>query len=101
VFPSEVVGGTWLAPLPTESVGLCHADIRADRFLPFANALRTLMSHWPSAPAFLEQPLLDSLPDTVLRQRVRDVLRYYVESFFVHTGRPPVVPRRVAGSARA
>ncbi|KAF9234577.1 hypothetical protein BU15DRAFT_65573 [Melanogaster broomeanus] len=101
VFPSEVVGGTWDAPLPTESVGLCHSDIRADHFLPFINAFRTLMSHWPSAPALMGQPLLEPLADTTLNNKVGEALRFYVESFFVNTGRPPVVPRRMPGTARA
>ncbi|KAF9233288.1 hypothetical protein BU15DRAFT_80267 [Melanogaster broomeanus] len=101
VFPSEVVGGTWDAPLPTESVGLCHSDIWADQFLLFVNAFRTLMSHWPSVPASMGQPLLEPLADTTLKNEVGEALKFYVESFFVNTGRPPVVPHRMPGTARA
>lgn len=97
IFPSPIVGGTWDAPVPAENTGLLHDNFRHPSFLSAINAFRALMAAWPGAASerYLQERLEQSMSDGNLRVRVLKVFRFYISTFFIYTGRPPVVPRCV------
>lgn len=97
IFPSPTVGGTWDAPVPTENAGLLHNNFRHPSFLSAINAFRAYIAAWPGAESekFLHERLEESMSEGNLRVRVVKIFRFYISTFFIHTGRPPVIPRCV------
>ncbi|KIJ59574.1 hypothetical protein HYDPIDRAFT_33102 [Hydnomerulius pinastri MD-312] len=98
IFPSEVVGGTWDAPLPTSHVGLFIGRFSDPAVIGYANAFQRLMSVWPDAPVWFSEPLVVSMPERDINRKAFGMMLFYVETFFFSTGRPPVVPRQYPGS---
>ncbi|KIJ65265.1 hypothetical protein HYDPIDRAFT_27983 [Hydnomerulius pinastri MD-312] len=102
VFSSAVIGDTWDAPLPMSNAGVFHrSDMRGGDFLWYLNAFAQFLSAWPGAPAYFAHPLTSAMTDTILTNSCAKLMIFYIKTFFVHSGRPPVVPHRLPGSARA
>ncbi|KAJ3482755.1 hypothetical protein NLI96_g6758 [Meripilus lineatus] len=68
-------------------------DIRVR--LPSIEAFRQILIRWPSCPPSLVQlsPLTDSRhPDRAISIAERLLIKFYLRSFYLHTGRPALVP---------
>ncbi|KIJ21102.1 hypothetical protein PAXINDRAFT_6882 [Paxillus involutus ATCC 200175] len=98
IFSSEVIGGTWDMLLPQQHQGLFWGALSNPRALDFADVFWLLLSAWPSAHWGIEEPLLVTIPQNELQQKVNMLMEFYVQTFFFSTGRPPVVPCGYPGS---
>ncbi|KIJ58686.1 hypothetical protein HYDPIDRAFT_33928, partial [Hydnomerulius pinastri MD-312] len=102
VFPSEIIGDMWDAPLPTSNAGVFQGgNLRDMDYIRYLNAFTRLVSAWPGAQPHYKIPLTASFGDSTLWNASAELILFYIKTFFTYTGRAPVVPRRVPGSARS
>ncbi|RPD58900.1 hypothetical protein L226DRAFT_572475 [Lentinus tigrinus ALCF2SS1-7] len=91
VFPSQALWSVISLP-PPDSVGL-FARV-PHRRIAALNALREVLIGWPGCPDALLQETPLTGTDTADRIEVVEsrIARFYVNSFFHHAGRAPIVP---------
>ncbi|RPD67425.1 hypothetical protein L227DRAFT_491662 [Lentinus tigrinus ALCF2SS1-6] len=92
VFPSQALWSVISLP-PPDSVGL-FARV-PHRRITALNALREVLIGWPGCPDALlqETPLSGTDAPDRIEAFEASVARFYVNSFFHHAGRAPIVPR--------
>ncbi|KIJ65738.1 hypothetical protein HYDPIDRAFT_26976 [Hydnomerulius pinastri MD-312] len=95
IFPSEVVGGTWDGELTGQPLELFLGTINNVKAVAHTEAYRNLMSTWPCVKNALLTPLTPATPVSKLHEVAQALQVFYVESFFLAMGHPPVVPRKV------
>ncbi|KAG1874422.1 hypothetical protein F4604DRAFT_1925300 [Suillus subluteus] len=93
IFPEEGGFVMWSSSLPDDDSGLWGRRI-IDAF-PYVDNFRKLLSCWEDSPPRLNAPLDASAFDaTTYFQVMQQACDFYVQCFFDHFGRPPVVPHR-------
>ena len=80
--------------LPTSNAGLAAQDIRERA--PSLDGLRRLVMRWPHVPQTIrDYPMLtETTPIDDLERAEREMSCYYCQTFFEHSGRAPILPRR-------
>lgn len=92
MFPDRSV--YCVASLPKEgSEGLAAA--LPQRRAPYLEAFRKVLSRWPRCPRTIygTMPITIDLAADLIEERERELLMFYVQSFYNESGRPPIVPR--------
>jgi len=93
IFPEEGGLVMWSSPLPEEGGGMWGRKF-SDIF-PYVENFRNLLSCWEGAPARLSASLdASAFDDKTYFQVMQSACDFYVQCFFDHFGRPPVVPHR-------
>lgn len=93
IFPEEGGFVMWSSPLPQEDGGMWGRRI-IDIF-PYVENFRKLLSSWEDVPPRLSAPLdASTFNDTMYFQVMQQACNFYVQCFFDHFGRPPVVLHR-------
>ena len=93
IFPEDEGFVMWSSPVPEEGGGMWGR--RFKDIFPYVEKFRELLSCWEGAPARLSAPLDASTFDAnVYFQVLQPACDFYVQTFFDHFGRPPVVPHR-------
>jgi hypothetical protein len=93
IFPGEGGFVMWSSPLPEDGGGMWARQL--SDIYPFVENFRKLLSSWEDAPARLRAPLDASTFDNNMYFLVmQPACDFYVQCFFDHFGRPPVVPHR-------
>jgi hypothetical protein len=89
IFPEE---GGFASPIPEgDRGGLWSCEI-GDIF-PYVNSFRNMLSSWENAPPRLSAPLdASTFNATTYFEVMQPACNFYVQCFFDHFGRPPVVP---------
>ncbi|KIJ64155.1 hypothetical protein HYDPIDRAFT_29045 [Hydnomerulius pinastri MD-312] len=95
IFPSEVVSGTWDGELTGQPPELFLGTINDVEAVARMEAYRNLVSTWPRVKDTLLTPLTPATPMSKLHEVAQALQVLYVESFFLVTGHPRVVPRKV------
>ncbi len=83
-----------LKQLPTAIDGLAASDlVSRARYL---DALRLLLSRWPSVPPSIKssQSLLNVASVPLLEKVERDMAKFYCQTFYEVSGRAAIIPRR-------
>ncbi len=81
-----------LTALPTENVGLAAADIL--KRAASLEALRQLMSRWPSVPDSIKNvQALTEMDSSALSRAEALICKYYVQTFWETAGRAATIPR--------
>lgn len=86
----------WSEPLPSKSGDLGFSDLFADN-MTVLRSFCNLISAWPSAdPSFSSFPVTMQSNKNIWHVSAHEVLSraclFYVQTFFDHFGRPPLVP---------
>ncbi|KAI0349354.1 hypothetical protein OH77DRAFT_1432151 [Trametes cingulata] len=92
VFPDRAIYG--VNKLPEEGCeGLC-AQV-PQRRAPYLEAFRSVLRRWPRCPASIHNgvPITTAMPKESIVHREREMVQYYVETFYRESGRAPIVPR--------
>lgn len=93
IFPEGSGFMMWSSPLPEDDAGMWSRQI--SEIFPYVENFRKLLSCWEDAPPRLSVPLDASTFDaTIYFQVMQPACNFYVQCFFDHFGRPPVVPHR-------
>lgn len=93
IFPGDSGLLMWDDALPKEPSQLGLGASQCIDIRPFLDNFRQLLSVWRDAPSRLAEPLVDVDPDNqVSFLTMRSACDFYVQTFFDHFGRPPVVP---------
>ncbi|KIJ59239.1 hypothetical protein HYDPIDRAFT_33390 [Hydnomerulius pinastri MD-312] len=95
IFPSEVVSGTWDGELTGQPPELFLSTINDVEAVAHTEAYRNLVSTWPHVKNTLLTPLMPVTPVSKLHEVAQALQVFYVESFFLVTGCPWVVPQKV------
>lgn len=91
VFSND--GDMRIASLPTENCGLAAENI-ADR-LPALEAFRNILVRWPGAPQLLcTRRFAQALADPDLVELENCAVKFYLDTFYIHSSRAALVPHR-------
>jgi hypothetical protein len=91
VFPGDAGLVMWSEPFPSEHYGLWDNTLKG--CLPYVENFRRLLCDWDGVPPLLMTPLTsDNFTDTKSWEVKRVATAFYVQTFFDHFGRPPIVP---------
>jgi hypothetical protein len=91
IFPGEAGLVMWLEPFPTDNYGMWNNTLIG--VLPYLESFRQLLCSWDDVPPLLTSPLMqETFTDTKLWEVARAATAFYVQTFFDHFGRPPIVP---------
>ncbi|KAF9230549.1 hypothetical protein BU15DRAFT_83492 [Melanogaster broomeanus] len=92
IFPGDSGLLMWddTLPKPSSDMGLCSATWIDAR--PSVDKFRELLSVWCDAPSRLSAPLGDLPDNQAAHLTMQSASDFYVQTFFDHFGRPPVVP---------
>jgi hypothetical protein len=94
IFPERSFVMMWSSPLPDDDGGMWSR--RIDDSFPYVECFRELLSSWEDAPARLSAPLdAKTFDATMYFEVMQPACKFYVQCFFDHFGRPPVVPHRL------
>ncbi|KAG1840419.1 hypothetical protein C8R48DRAFT_781765 [Suillus tomentosus] len=94
IFPERSFMMMWSSPLPNDDSGMWSR--RIDDIFPYVECFRVLLSSWEDAPARLSTPLdVRTFDATTCFAVMQPACNFYVQCFFDHFGRPPVVPHRL------
>lgn len=65
--------------------------------VPYLDCFRHVVSRWPRAPPsiYIHGAITTSLSAEEIAQREYDLISFYVQTFFEHSGRAPIVPHVV------
>jgi hypothetical protein len=90
VFPERSFVVRWSSPLPDDDGSMWSHCI--DDIFPYVESFRELLSSWEDAPARLSAPLdVRTFDATMYFKVMQPACNFYVQCFFDHFGRPPVV----------
>ncbi|KIJ61380.1 hypothetical protein HYDPIDRAFT_31468 [Hydnomerulius pinastri MD-312] len=92
IFPSEVVSGTWDSELTGQPPELFLGTINDVEAVARTKGYCNLVSTWPRVKNTLLTPLMPAMPVSKLHEVAQALQVFYIELFFLVTGRPPVVP---------
>ncbi|KAG1882378.1 hypothetical protein F4604DRAFT_1577378 [Suillus subluteus] len=91
IFPGEAGLVMWSEPFPTDNYGMWNNTLIG--VLPYLESFRQLLCSWDDVPPLLTSPLIqENFTDTKWWEVARTATAFYVQTFFDHFGRPPVVP---------
>ncbi len=84
-----------ITTLPKEGVGL--AASLAYRRAPYLEAFRKVLRCWPRSPTLVQAdfPITTALSVDEIARRERELVTFYVHTFFEQSGRAPIVPVQV------
>ncbi|KAG2051811.1 hypothetical protein BDR06DRAFT_973532 [Suillus hirtellus] len=87
IFPERSFMMMWSSPLPNDD---------SDDIFPYVECFRALLSSWEDAPARLSTPLdMRTFNATTCFAVMQPACNFYVQCFFDHFSRPPVVPHHL------
>ena len=92
VFPGQTLHA--VTSLPTSSSPGLFSPV-VHRRINALNAFREVLSEWPGCPsdvADISRPLRGSDSEEMIEEMEFQVARFYVATFFSHSGRAPLVP---------
>lgn len=91
IFPGEAGLVMWSESFPLENYGLWNNTFMGS--LPYLENFRRLLCDWDDVPPCLTTPLTpDNYTDTKSWEVRHAATMFYVQTFFDHFGRPPIVP---------
>ncbi|KAG2109832.1 uncharacterized protein F5147DRAFT_575206 [Suillus discolor] len=91
IFPGEAGLVMWSEPFPSEHYRLWDNTLMG--CLPYLENFRRLLCNWNDMPPFLITPLTsDNFTDIKCWEARHVATTFYVQTFFDHFGRPPIVP---------
>ncbi|KAG1904972.1 uncharacterized protein F5891DRAFT_1183629 [Suillus fuscotomentosus] len=91
VFPGETGLVMWSEPFPMDNYRMWNNTLTG--VLPYLESLRQLLCSWDDVLPLLTSPLMqESFTDTKLWEVTCTATVFYVQMFFDHFGRPPIVP---------
>ncbi|KAG1738079.1 uncharacterized protein EDB91DRAFT_1054753 [Suillus paluster] len=91
IFPGEAGLVMWSEPFPTDNYGMWNNTLIG--VLPYLESFRQLLCSWDDVPPLLTSPLIqENFTDTKWWEVACTATAFYVQTFFDHFGRPPVVP---------
>ncbi|KAG1819998.1 hypothetical protein EV424DRAFT_1323178 [Suillus variegatus] len=91
IFPGEAGLVMWSEAFPSENYGLWNNTLMG--CLPYLENFRRLLCDWDDVPPCLLTPLTsDNFTDTYSWEVRRAAATFYIQTFFDHFGRPPIVP---------
>ncbi|KAG1887860.1 hypothetical protein F4604DRAFT_1570876 [Suillus subluteus] len=94
IFPGEAGLVMWSEQFPEDNYGMWNNTLIG--LLPYLEKFRELICAWDDAPPLLVVPLTpDSFTDTKCWEVMHTVTTFYVQTFFRHFGRPPIVPHSI------
>ncbi|KAI0349435.1 hypothetical protein OH77DRAFT_1507471 [Trametes cingulata] len=75
------------------SGGLCAQVLQ--RRAPYLEAFRCVLSGWPGCPSSIHTgvPITTVLKGPTIIEREREMVKFYVETFYHHSGHAPIVPQ--------
>ncbi|KAG1725967.1 hypothetical protein EDB19DRAFT_1914818 [Suillus lakei] len=91
IFPGEAGLVMWSELFLSENYGLWNNTLVG--CLPYLESFRSLLCAWDDVPPCLLTPLTaDNFTDTYCWEVRHVAATFYVQTFFNHFGRPPIVP---------
>ncbi|KAG1855014.1 hypothetical protein F4604DRAFT_1932454 [Suillus subluteus] len=91
IFPGEAGLVMWSEPFPTDNYGMWNNTLIG--VLPYLESFRQLLCSWDYVLPLLTSPLIqENFTDTKWWEVMHAATVFYVQTFFNHFGRPPVVP---------
>ncbi|KAI0348998.1 hypothetical protein OH77DRAFT_1415706, partial [Trametes cingulata] len=92
VFPDRGIYG--VNKLPEEACEGLSAQV-PQRRAPYLESFRLVLRRWPRCPPSIHDgvPITTALPRESIIHRERELVQYYVETFYRESGRAPIVPR--------
>ncbi|KAI0359020.1 hypothetical protein OH77DRAFT_1518275 [Trametes cingulata] len=92
VFPDGSLYG--VTALPEEGREGLSAQV-PHRRAPYLEAFRVVLARWPRCPPSIHSgvPITTALTAEMIVARERELVQYYVETFYDESGRAPIVPR--------
>ncbi|KAG1855260.1 hypothetical protein F4604DRAFT_1685744 [Suillus subluteus] len=91
IFPGDAGLVMWSEPFLSEQYGLWDNTLQGS--LPYLENFRRLLCDWDGVPPLLMTPLTsDNFTDTKSWEVKRVAMVFYMQTFFDHFGRPPIVP---------
>ncbi|KAG1840801.1 hypothetical protein F4604DRAFT_1939905 [Suillus subluteus] len=91
IFPGDAGLVMWSEPFLSEHYGLWDNTLQG--CLPYVENFCRLLCDWDGVPPLLVTPLtLDNFTDTKSWEVKRVATAFYVQTFFDHFGRPPIIP---------
>ncbi|KAG2101585.1 uncharacterized protein F5147DRAFT_581421 [Suillus discolor] len=94
VFPGEAGLVMWSEQFLEDNYGMWNNTLIG--VLPYLEKFRELICTWDDAPPLLIVPLMpDSFTDTKCWEVMHSATVFYVQTFFRHFGRPPIIPHSI------
>ncbi|KAG1894604.1 uncharacterized protein F5891DRAFT_961290 [Suillus fuscotomentosus] len=94
IFPGEAGLVMWSEQFPEDNYGMWNNTLIG--VLPYLEKFRELICAWDDALPLLVAPLTpDSFTDTKCWEVMHSATAFYVQTFFCHFGRPPIVPHSI------
>ncbi|KAG1751733.1 hypothetical protein EDB19DRAFT_1628288 [Suillus lakei] len=94
IFPGKAGLVMWSEQFPEDNYGMWNNTLIG--VLPYLEKFHELICAWDNAPLLLVVPLTpDSFTDTKCWEVMHTVTAFYVQTFFRHFGRPPIVPHSI------
>ncbi|KAG2083553.1 uncharacterized protein F5147DRAFT_782875 [Suillus discolor] len=91
IFPGEAGLVMWSEPFPGDNYGMWNNTLIG--VLPYLEKFRELLCAWNNVPPLLVVPLTpENFTDTKCWEVMHATTTFYVQTFFCHFGRPPIVP---------
>ncbi|KAI0689188.1 hypothetical protein C8T65DRAFT_711846 [Cerioporus squamosus] len=92
IFPSHHL--YFVIDLPAGGAGLCAGVPHAR--VPYLEAFRRVVSRWPACPASIHHglPFATSMSTDEILSREKELVKFYVHTFFAQSGRAPIVPHQ-------
>ncbi|KAG1900862.1 uncharacterized protein F5891DRAFT_951625 [Suillus fuscotomentosus] len=94
IFPGEAGLVMWSEQFLEDNYGMWNNTLIG--VLPYLEKFHELICTWDDAPPLLIVPLMpDSFTDTKCWEVMHSATAFYVQTFFCHFGRPPIVPHSI------
>ncbi|KAG1809895.1 uncharacterized protein HD556DRAFT_1435629 [Suillus plorans] len=94
IFPGKAGLVMWSEQFPEDNYGMWNNTLIG--VLPYLEKFRELICAWDGAPPLLVALLTpDSFTDTKCWEVMHTATVFYVQTFFRHFGRPPIVPHSI------
>ena len=81
-----------MTELPSTPSGL--ADLSTESRAPFIEAFRQVVVRWPNVPSCVRyEKISRHSPSVEVLRLEREIVRFYLDSFFLASGRAAIIPR--------
>ncbi|KAG1810839.1 uncharacterized protein BJ212DRAFT_1483972 [Suillus subaureus] len=91
IFPGKAGLVMWSEPFPGDNYGMWNNTLIG--VLPYLEKFWELLCAWNNVPLLLVVPLTpENFTDTKCWEVMHAATAFYVQTFFCHFGRPPIVP---------
>ncbi|KAG1740127.1 uncharacterized protein EDB91DRAFT_1053419 [Suillus paluster] len=91
IFPGEAGLVMWSEPFPGDNYGMWNNTLIG--VLPYLEKFRELLCAWNDVPPLLVVPLTpENFTNTKCWEVMHAATAFYVQTFFRHFGRPPIIP---------